>query len=287
MFARIMVPLDGSALAERALPCAERLARLTGATIHLVRVAGPVFATESEGTVAPETAATAPADFLAAEMRAAEAYLERVRARLSAVGVAVCAQRLSGTIAGALLDYAHRADTDLTVMCSHGATGLARLPLGSIADRLVRHGTTPVLLARAFGPPVSLEHAVVPLDGSPRAEAALDVVVPLTRSVVRAVTLVRAVQGQEEGLEAERYLEDVARRLTQEHVACWRQVTQGDPAQVIIDTAGVDKLVVMTTHGHAGPARWVLGSVADRVIHGGTAAVLLVRVGAPSDAVSV
>jgi len=80
MFGRIMVPLDGSELAERALPCAERLARLMGATLHLVRVAGPVF--ETTNSAVPETETELErddADFLVAEMRAAEAYLARAR----------------------------------------------------------------------------------------------------------------------------------------------------------------------------------------------------------------
>src|SRR5919202_1615814 len=74
----------------------------------------------------------------------------------------------------------------------------------------------------------------------------------------------------------------VARRLTQEHLACWQRVEQGDPAEAIIDVAGTDKLVVMVTRGRCGLMRWALGSVADRVAHGGVAAVLLVRAGATS-----
>jgi len=246
MFGRIMVPLDGSELAERALPCAERLARLMGATLHLVRVAGPVF--ETTNSAVPETETETElerddADFLVAEMRAAEAYLARVHDRLSDAGLAVHAQRVSGTIAGALLDYAREADIDLVVLCSHGRTGLARFPLGSVAEHLLRHGTTPVLLVRAFGGPVTLERAVVPLDGSEQAEAALGVVDQLARSVVREVTLVRVIETGGEGPAADDYLERTALRLTREHLACGRKVAQGDPARVIIDAAGTDKLV--------------------------------------------
>jgi nucleotide-binding universal stress UspA family protein len=85
----------------------------------------------------------------------------------------------------------------------------------------------------------------------------------------------------EEGPEAERYLDEVARRLTQEHLACWRRVEQGDPAATIIDVAGTDKLVVLATHGRSGLTRWALGSVADRVAYGGAAAVLRVRAAWP------
>jgi nucleotide-binding universal stress UspA family protein len=72
----------------------------------------------------------------------------------------------------------------------------------------------------------------------------------------------------------------VAGRLTQEHLACWRRVEQGDPAGTIVDVAGTDKFVVLATHGRSGLMRWTLGSVADRVAHGDAAPVLLVRAGA-------
>jgi len=283
MFRRIMVPLDGSELAERALPCAERLARLTGATLHLVRVAGPVF--ETTDAAVPEAVY---ADFLVAEMRAAEAYLERVRARVDAAGLTVQARRISGTIAGALLIDERDAGIDLVVLCSHGRGAVTRFALGSVAERLLRHGAAPVLLVRAFGQPVALERAVVPLDGSALAEEALRVVAALVPALVQEVTLLRAIHTPEEGPEAERYLEEVAHRVQREGVirggerGCRRQVALGDPAQAIIDAAGTDKLVVMTTHGRSAVLRWALGSVADRVARGGAAAVLLVRASAPS-----
>jgi nucleotide-binding universal stress UspA family protein len=153
------------------------------------------------------------------------------------------------------------------------AWNLMRLPL---------KGTAPVLLVRPFGDPepVTLQHAVVPLDGSERAEEALQVVDQLARYVVHEVTLLRVIGAAEEGPDAKRYLDEVAGRLTQEHLACQRRVEQGDPAATIIDVAGTDKVVVMATHGRSGLTRWALGSVADRVARGGVAAVLLVRAGA-------
>ncbi len=283
MITHIMAPLDGSELAERALPCAAQLVRLTGATLYLVRVAGPVFATAD--AVPPPATAT---DFLAVEMRAAEADLARIRDRLSATGLAVHAERVTGTIAGALLDYERARDIDLVVMCSHGRTGLARFALGSVAERLLRYGEAPLLLARAFGPPATLGRVVVPLDGSSRAEGALRLLDDLSTAdadpaiptIGREVTLLRVVGTPEEGIEAEHYLADIVRQRRNGHVTYASRVEHGDPAQVIIDTAGTDTLVVMATRGRSSAMRWALGSVADRVAHGGAAAVLLVRVGA-------
>jgi nucleotide-binding universal stress UspA family protein len=279
MFQQIMVPLDGSELAERALPCAERLGVATGATLHLVHVVE---------LAPPLTWPFAPAylpgsvydNVVAQETQQATAYLDKMRERVAAGGVHVRTEQMVGYAAATLLDYERDAGIDLVVMCSHGRTGLARFALGSVAERLLHHGTAPVLLVRPFGDPVSLEHAVVPLDGSERAEEALRVVDHLARSVVHEVTLLRVLGAAEEGPEAERYLEEVAARLTQKHLACSRRVTQGDSAEAILDVAGTDKLVVMATRGRSGLMRWALGSVADRVAHGGVAAVLLVRAGA-------
>ena len=283
MFEQIMVPVDGSELAERALPCAERLARETNATIHLVRVVEPP---------APPWAAaglTAPMvvyeydDVLAVDTRAATAYLETLRDRLAAAGLAVRATHLIGDTASSLLDYERDTGIDVVVMCSHGRGGLARFALGSIAARLLHYGAVPVLLVRAFGAPVNLAHAVVPLDGSALAEQALPMLRQLVRDVVREFTLLRVIDAVEEGPEAERYLERVARQLQQQGVfhggegVCQRRVEQGDPARAILDAAGADRLVVMATHGRAGLTRWTMGSVADRVARGGAGGVLLVR----------
>jgi nucleotide-binding universal stress UspA family protein len=219
-------------------------------------------------------------DLVAQDTQHATAYLDRMRERVAANGVHVRTEQMVGYAAAALLDYERDAGIDLVVMCSHGRSGLARFALGSVAERLLHHGAAPVLLVRPFGAPVTLQHAVVPLDGSERAEEALRVVDQLAHDIVHEVTLLRVIGAAQEGPEAERYLDEVAPRLTQEHLACRRRVEQGDPAETIIDVAGTDKLVVMATRGRSGLLRWALGSVADRVARGGAAAVLLVRAGA-------
>jgi nucleotide-binding universal stress UspA family protein len=279
MFQQIMVPLDGSELAERALPCAERLGVATGATLHLVHVVelAPPLTWPFAPAYVPDSIYD---DLVAQEIQQAKAYLDKMRERVAAGGVHVRTEQMVGYAAATLLDYERDASIDLVVMCSHGRTGLARFALGSVAEHLLRHGAAPVLLVRPFGDPVTLEHAVVPLDGSERAEEALRVVDHLARCVVQEVTVLRVVGAAQEGPEAERYLEEVAGRLTQKHLACSRRVAQGDPAETIIEVAGADKLVVMATRGRSGLMRWALGSVADRVAHGGAAAVLLVRAGA-------
>jgi len=289
MFKQIMVPADGSELAERALPCVKRLARETDATIHLVRVVEPPPPPWATAGLTAPMGGDAYDDVLVADTRAATAYLETLRERLAAAGLAVRATQLIGDTASALLDYERDARIDLVVMCSHGRSGLARFALGSISARLLHYGAVPVLLVRAFGAPVNLAHAVVPLDGSALAEQALPMLGQLTHDVVRAFTLLRVIDAIEDGPEAERYLEGVACQLQRQGVfhggegVCQRLIEQGDPARAILHVAGADKLVVMATHGSAGLTRWAMGSVADRVARGGAGGVLLVRSAAAGD----
>jgi nucleotide-binding universal stress UspA family protein len=276
MLRRIMVPLDGSELAERALPCAKQLAVLGDATLHLVRVVEP----RPEMTWMPGplyVAMRAYADPVERAEEAAAAYLNGLHTSLAAGGVRVEVAVPCGPAAATLLDYERTAAIDLAIMCSHGYGGLVRFALGSVAMHVLRHGAVPVLLVRAFGGPVPLQRVIVPLDGSPRAEKVLGTVQDLAGPVVREVTLLRVVDGPDEGPAVERYLDAVAQRLQGAGLVCGRQVERGDPAQVIIDVAGTDKLVVMATHGRSGLTRWALGSVADRVARHGATAVLLVR----------
>lgn len=281
MVTQILAPLDGSELAECALPCAARLASAMGATLHLVRVVEP-----PAGTVALPGPLVVPealdGDTLERQMREATAYLEVVRTRLATTrsGIVVRTARPTGAAGATLCRYEREAGIDLVVMCSRGRSGLARWALGSVTDHVLRHGTAPVLMVRAGGRPVTLQQALVPLDGSTRAEAALPLVNVLAGTVIREVTVLMVIAEEEQRSVAERYLEEAARHLHGDGLTCWRQVELGDPAAVIIDAAGTEKLVVMATHGRSGLARGALGSVADHVARHGGAEVLLVRASA-------
>ena len=281
MFKQIMVPLDGSELAERALPSARRLAAAAGATLRLVRAVEPPPAPAR--LYSPINLYDT---YMADELRTARAYLEAARARIAADGADVEVRVLTGGPLYALPHYERRAGIDLVVMCSHGHSGPTRIILGSVADHLLRHGEAPVLLVRAEGDPVALDNALVPLDGTARAEEALRLVERLAGSVVHEVTLLRVIDAPAQRPEAERYLEQAAHAFQGMPVACSYRVEHGDPAERIIATAGQDKLVVMTTRARGDLLRWALGSVADRVARDGATAVMLVRTGttaAPQD----
>src|SRR2546421_2268521 len=125
MLQQIMVPLDGSGRAERALPSAERLGVATGAGLHLVHVVE--LAPPLTGPFAPASLPGSVYDDLVAhETQQATAYLDKMRERLAAGGVPVRTEQMVGYAAATLLDDERDADIDLVVMCSHGRSGLAR-----------------------------------------------------------------------------------------------------------------------------------------------------------------
>jgi nucleotide-binding universal stress UspA family protein len=140
MFKRILVPLDGSSLAEAILPQVQELARTLGAELFLVRaVAAHVFPgvdpTEQEVDV----------------VQKAEAYVAEVAGRLRDAGIPIHTAVRYGEPAEEILGHIGENAVDLVAMSTHGRSGLSRLVLGSVAEQVVRHATVPVLLMRARG----------------------------------------------------------------------------------------------------------------------------------------
>ena len=146
---KILVPLDGSALAEMAIPTAVQLAKEQGATVTLVRAA-------AESWIHGEELVHAQIKVV----HEAEGYLADVAGRLRAAGYdAVETSVYYGTPATSIIDAAKWRHADLIVMTSHGRSGLGRLMLGSVAESVLRGTTTPILLLRAAGA------AVLPPEG--------------------------------------------------------------------------------------------------------------------------
>jgi nucleotide-binding universal stress UspA family protein len=146
VFDRIVVPLDGSELAEQALPAAEELARLSDAPLHLIRVVD-LARLERYGAygLAVEYAGF---DMVATEERqVAEQYLAEMATKLGERGATVTTEIVDGPTTRVLVGATKPGDT--LVMASHGRTGMSRWFLGSVAEEVVRHATVPVLLIRA------------------------------------------------------------------------------------------------------------------------------------------
>jgi nucleotide-binding universal stress UspA family protein len=146
VFERIVVPLDGSELAEQALPAAEELARLSGAPIHLIRVVD-LTRLERYGAYGLAVEYAGFETVAAEERQVAEQYLAEVRTRLHGRGATVTSEVVDGTTTRVLVGATKPGDT--LVMASHGRSGLPRWFLGSVAEEVVRHATVPVLLVRA------------------------------------------------------------------------------------------------------------------------------------------
>lgn len=302
---RILAPLDGSELAARALPIAEFLCRQLHGELHLVSSVPILAATYSDpqGYIPTELYQQIEDD----RVHAASKYLdEAATAARDSEGQPPLDVRIHlthGDPTSRVLDIVSEARIDLIVMTTHGRTGFARFALGSVADRVVRDGAAPVLLIRSFAAPapaspelptaqetqtqpVKLERALVPLDGSPQAEAPLFSLVPsLAGTVLHTVTLLRVANrrdGETGKRLCEQYLDGVRRRLTerlQGRECVVNQVVYSGAnaaATIISNTAeGAYDFVLMATHGEAGIGRWAFGGVTDRVLRDGQTPLIL------------
>jgi nucleotide-binding universal stress UspA family protein len=282
---RILVPLDGSELAEHALPAAAHIARATNRPLVLARITPIMTWGDPFGAPLPEETVQQLAD---EEQREAAAYLEQIARSLRPQGLTLQTSVGHGDPASALLELASALQASLIVMTSHGRTGLARVALGSVADRLVRDGHVPVLLVHVFAAAERaghLDHAVVPLDGSALAESALDMAVSLAGPLLQRITLLRAIAAEatsEQRAAAQQYLDRQRTHLQQQlagrSCAVSALTRQGPPAAQIRRQAEADAaLVIMATRGETGLRRWALGSVADQVLKEARGPVLLVH----------
>jgi len=204
MFRRILVPLDGSALAEQAIPTAGRSARATGGSVVLVQVISPPFA-YGYGPYLLQPPCYMDDLALRDDLSEATSYLERVAASIHLAGVETEVEACYGSAAVMILSAAHAKNMDLIVMCSHGYTGLKRRLLGSVAQKVARHAPVPVLVLHhhttADGPRPTLAQpmrVLVPLDGSLLARAALTPAVQLAAALAApgqgAMHLLRVVK---------------------------------------------------------------------------------------------
>jgi nucleotide-binding universal stress UspA family protein len=297
MFRTLVVPLDGSELAERALPYAVQLAASGKGQLVLLRVA-----------LAPPPARLDGADWEQQQTDAvqeAEAYLTLIAQRVPAA-VPVNTSVPYGRAVPQILATVEQLGADGIVMATHGRTGMAHLLYGSVAEALQANSPVPVFLVfarpgEAPAPPFNplTARAIVPLDGSAYAESALqtaaDLIGPTGELVLVCVVeppdqvvrddfgrVVAYLDQQEEARtrEARDYLARLAGQLGIQYpgIAVTLDIRIGEPASGIV-IAAVDRaadLVVMATHGRTGFRRAVMGSVAGAVLRTGSTPVVLV-----------
>ena len=291
MYNKILVPLDGSKLAEQVLPYARLLAEAIGAAVELLRV--------TDGDARVPLGGAAAAD-----------YLKETAARCFSASTNVACTELTGKPAESIVDRA-MIDTDcLIVMATHGASGLRRWLVGSVALKVIQAARNPLLLVRASETPsaepdISLRSIIVALDGSELAEAVLGPAIELARPLHSEIILARAWalpasayyrSADESGAamfiptydqlvaavrgEAADYLAAKLTELGARGVDNLRAETlEGPAADKIIDLARATpgSLIAISTHGRSGVRRWMLGSVTENVVRHATRPVLILR----------
>jgi len=285
---RILVPLDGSKLAEAILPVAASFAQKLEASLTLLHVLEQEPPRDVHGE--PHLA----------RADAAESYLEERARGLRVAGVAVevdVHERPVANVAAAIDRHAHEHDADLIAMCAHGRSNPLDRLLGSIAERILRGGGAPILLRTVREPsdePFELRNLLVPIDFEHDVEEALSVVRLLVAAYGARVTLLSV---REPGLPeatrllpgatalAEEYALDDLRRRIEELASGLRadvttvhaDVSARRPSAAILSAVGPATLVVVVTDAHGGPAGLIDPSTTQQLLARPDLTLLLIK----------
>jgi len=299
MFSHILVPLDGSTLAECVLPHVSAFARLNDARVTLAHVLEPP-------TLAGKREPTDPVRWQLAANEA-EQYLAEVCHRLgSGVSSAEC-RMFEGQTTANVVEYAQAEGVDLIALSSHGQSGMMGWNLGSDVHKLALHVRTSVLIVRAFAaPPSTVEplryrRLLLPLDGSRRAEIVLPnashvadehgAQLMLAHIIQRAPTTSRLPLPESEADLEERFL-TMRRRHAERYLATVRDELASVGRQVdvhvyvdidavarlhdLADASGTD-LVVVSAHGASGYNKWPFGTTVLNLLVYGTKPLLVIQ----------
>lgn len=295
MFERILVPLDGSKMAETVLPYVTELASYFDSRVTLARVSEPDI-TAYECQVYLENTADNLRNHLKLRQASSKASVEH--------------RLLMGSPASQILKLGNETDCSLIAMTSRGASTRNPWPLGNVATGIVHSADFPVLLVRKEVSQRLLKvrglfnRILVPLDGSRLSEASLPLAEELARKTGAEIVLLRVVESDMITLSPGRamvrgmdvdysrtavigttkpfvieYMRTIKESLQTNGVKASSVIVDGSPVDQILDFADTNSvdLIAMSTHGWTGVGRWVFGSVTEKVVHSGDKPVLVVR----------
>jgi nucleotide-binding universal stress UspA family protein len=287
---RILVPLDGSRLAEAALPAAASVAQTLHARVLLLHV----LERDAPASVHGEAHLTSASD--------AKEYLEILAGSLHREGTEVevdVHERPVSDVATALDAHAHELDADLIAMCAHGRTNLRERALGTIAERILRGGSIPILLRtvrRAEKAEFRLRDVLVAIDFGHDVDAALDAARTFARPYRATITLLTVPEppspparwllpsagalAREFGeADAERRLDGLAQRLRSESFDANTIVADQEPSDAIATATGSlpADLIVLVTDAHGRLSRWYDPSTVQRLLAMPDLTLLLIK----------
>jgi nucleotide-binding universal stress UspA family protein len=293
MLERILLPLDGSMLAECVLPHAVTLARATGAQLSLLQVVEPLPDSESVTT-----------DPLHWHLRKAEsqAYLDEVGKRLRELGLTVESIQLEGPAAERIVEHARETDTDLILLSSHGQSGLSPWNVSSLVQKVILRANRSVMIVRAYElrstelDTLNYRRILVPMDGSRRAESALPVAAMLAvdgeillASVVQRPEMPRRSPLSADDLElaekivarnrdeVEKYLEQLKAWLPQKVST---RMLVADSAVMALHRLAQEEhvdLITLSAHGYSGDVHRPYGSLVTSFIVYGSTPLLIIQ----------
>lgn len=290
MFKHILVPLDGSELAERVLQPAVELASALSAKLTLLRVSPQLTLLTVDPQVYTEMSRMG--------VDRVHAYLRDMRSALpNDIHINLVCEY--GSAADAIVQYAEAHAVDLIVMSSHGRSGLSRWVYGSVSEKVLHQSPCAIVIMRSKTERELFQYnqLLVPLDGSELAESALPVAVALAQILDAKLHLLRVTEPAHvvfetvsmhqvfneietaEREEAVGYLKAKAADLPELEITTAVQPSFGSAANAIIDYVADQQidLIVMSSHGRSGLSRWVYGSIAEKVLQGSCCATMIIR----------
>lgn len=291
MYNKILVPLDGSELAEVTLWYAARLTGRLRASLTLVYVTQPDELTSRHMYEC----------YLQDTVVKVKAEAEKINSGIKAGDITVDYMILKGDPAEEIIDYADKSKTDLIILSTQGKSGIKRWAMGNVANKVVGNTRKQVLLIRAKGAQSdvfkdSLTKVLVPVDGSPESESILHFVTYLASRLELEMTLLhmwasstdsyptKEMLDRDERMRKQEkaYIEKLGARLSKQGLrvnTVYTEVFPGNEAGEIIKLSeeGQFSMVAMATHGRSGVGRWIFGSNANKVLNEGHTPLLLVR----------